>query len=104
MARSGTMAGHGFVRGVVHNRQALDDASFGRPVEHEFHRPDLVGGQRPPQRLPIRYRHVLAPSLPHLQARLGIEPVDVLVIDQLPGLPQLQIDHASTIAAVPVRH
>ncbi len=31
------------------------------------------------------------------------QPVDTLVVYQLPGLSELQIDHAGAIAAVPVR-
>ena len=43
----------------------------------------------------------LAPA--NLQTRLGIEPMHPLVIDHHAALPQLQIDHVSTVATVPLR-
>ncbi len=44
MATDGPFWHHGYrlVRRVVHDGQALDDAPFSRPAEHEVHRPDLV--------------------------------------------------------------
>lgn len=48
-----------------------------------------------------RYFLALAPA--NLQTCLGIEPVYPLVSDHHAALPQFQIDHAGTIASVPLR-
>ena len=40
---------------------------------------------------------------PDLQTRLGVEPIDALVIDQPAFLAQYQIDHAGAVATMAVR-
>ena len=45
--------GHGLMRGIVHHGQVLDHTPFGCAIEHEVHRPDLIGSLRSPQGLPI---------------------------------------------------
>ncbi len=54
------------------------------------------------QRLPVLQRHLLPAPAFHLQAGLGVQPIDPLVIDHAAFLPQLQINHAGPIATVPV--
>ena len=95
--------GHGFRRGVVDDRQALQHAAFGRAIEDEVRRPHLVRRLRPGQRLAIRQRHLLPPPAPDLQPRLRVEPIDPLVIDHPPFLAQFQIDHAGAVAAMTMR-
>jgi hypothetical protein len=41
------------VRRLIDDRQALDGPTLGAAVEHEVHRPHLVGGQWPDQRLAL---------------------------------------------------
>ncbi len=79
--------------GIVEDRQTFDHLPLGSTVEHEIRRPDLVGGIRPDQRLSIRYQYLLALLLRFPQARLGVEPIHVLVIDLPAGPLQLQIDY-----------
>ena len=84
---------HGFGRGVVDDRQALQHAAFGRAIEDEVRRPHLVRRLRPGQRLTIGQRHLLAAPAPDLQTRLGVEPIDPLVIDRA-GLPGAASDRS----------
>ena len=95
--------GHCLMRGIIDHGQILDDTPLCRPVEHEVHRPDLIGGQRTGQWMTVCHRDFLALAPANLQTRLGIEPVYPLVIDHHAALPQLQIDHAGTVASVPLR-
>ena len=92
--------GYCFVRGVVDHHQALDYPSRGHPVEHEIHRPDLVGRGRPYQRLPVGHRDLLATPTPHLKALESIQTLDALVVDRLARLAKLQIDHPGAIATM----
>ena len=89
-----------FMGGVINDGQTFDCASLSGAVEHEVHRPDLVGSVRPDQRLAIRYRHLFALSALHLQTCLSIEPIHTLVIDPPARLPELQVDHARTVTAI----
>jgi hypothetical protein len=93
---------HRFRRGVIDDGQALQHAPFRRPVEDEIRRPHLVRRLRPDQRLAIDYRHLLPSPTLHLEPRLRVGPIDALVIHGAPFLPELQIDHASPIAPMPM--
>lgn len=70
MARS-TSNGDCFVRGIVHDHQALGCPGFGCAVEHEVHRPYLVDLHWPQKRLTLTDRHFSAPAAPHLQVLLA---------------------------------
>ena len=94
--------GHGLVRGIVHHGQVLDHPPFGGAIEHEVHRPDVIGRLRTPQGLPIGHRHLLAPPPLHLEVGFGIQPFHPLVVDPLSGLAQLQVNHAGAVAAMPL--
>lgn len=54
-----------------------------------------TGTSRSLQRVPLGQRDLFA--LLHLQARLGIEAIDTLVLDCFAGLAQFQIDHAHAV-------
>lgn len=95
--------GDGLMRGIIDYGQILDDTSLCRPVEHEVHRPDLIGDERACQRVTVCHWHLPALTPANLQTRLGIESIHALVIDLHAFLPQLQIDHASTVASVALR-
>src|SRR3546814_12950808 len=60
-------------------RSALDDTPLGGAVEHEVHRPDLVGCLGSNQRLPFGDGHFLALAPSHLQLRFLIQPFHALV-------------------------
>lgn len=92
--------GHGFMGRIVNDGQALEAAPFSRPVKHEIHRLHLVGGQRSLQGMAVGNRDLLPLAPSHLQACLGIQPIHAFVIDDLPGLPKLQIDHPSPITTM----
>ncbi|MNT51457.1 hypothetical protein D3C72_1884220 [compost metagenome] len=91
------------VRGIIDDGQTLDDTPFRCPVEHEVHRPDLIGGQGASQRVTVCHRHLLALTPANLQPCLGIESIHPLVIDLHALLPQLQVNHAGTVASVTLR-
>ena len=95
--------GNGLVGRIVDNHQALERAPGGNAVEDEIPGPDLVGAARTDQRLPFAHRNLLAPAAPHLQLLERVQPLDPLVIDELAGLPQLQIDHPRSVATMPLR-
>lgn len=82
---------HGLMCCVIHHRQALDAASLGRTVEHEFYGPHLVGCSWPLQRMAVCNRELLAPApaLAHLQACIGIQTVYALMVDEFTGLAKL---------------
>lgn len=84
--------------GIIDDRQALDAAPLCRPVEHEIHRPQLIGCLGTLQRVAIRNRNLLSLAPFHLQTRFGIEPIHALVIDDLSRLTQFQIDHPGPVA------
>lgn len=48
-------------------------------------------------------RNLFALAPLHLQAGLGIQAIDPLVVHQLSGLAQLQIDHAGTVTSMTLR-
>lgn len=87
-----------FMSCIVHNGQAFDDSPFRRSVEHEIHRPELIGGRRVLERVTIRQRNLFPLSPSHLQTGLSIEPIHPLVIHHHASLPQLQIDHPGPVA------
>ncbi|MNG20538.1 hypothetical protein D3C84_1047980 [compost metagenome] len=91
------------MRCIIDDGQTLYDTPLCRPVEHEVHRPDLIGGQGTGQRVTVCHRHLLALTPANLQTRLGIEPIRPFVIDHHAFLPQLQVNHAGTIASVTLR-
>ena len=95
--------GHSLVGGVVDDRQAPYRPAFRGTVEHEVHRPHLIGSERPQEGLALAYRHLLTLSASHLQARFLIQPLHSLVVNDKSLLPQLQMDHAHPVASVPVR-
>src|SRR5258706_6530623 len=95
--------GHGFVRRVVDDHQALQRPSRGNPIEHEVHRPNLVRSTRTDQRLAIGDGDLLAPPPADVQLPQPIQPPDAFVVHELTGLAQLQVDHADSIAPVPLR-
>ena len=86
--------------GIIDHCQVLDAASFGRAVKDEVHGPYLVGRYWTLQGVTVSLRDLLAFTLPDLQSRFGIEPIDALVVDDLAGLAQLEVDQASPIAPV----
>lgn len=88
---------------VVHHDQALERTTGGDPVEHEVHGPDLVGGAWPDQRLAFRHRDLLAPATPDMQLLEPVQPFDPLVVHNLSGLPQLEMDHPDSVTTVPLR-
>ena len=88
---------------VVHDHQALDRPAFGGAVEHDVHRPHLVGLDGPQQRRTLAYRHLFALATPHLQVLLAIQPLHALVVHDATFLPQFEIDHPHAIAAMAMR-
>lgn len=72
-------------------------------VEHEIHRQDLVSCHWPSQLVTVGHRYLLAFAPADLQARLGIESVNALVIDLHASLPQLQVNHTRAITTVVLR-
>ncbi len=95
--------GHRFVGRVIDDRQVLDDPPLGRPVKDEVHGPYLVGRHRTLQGMTVGQRDLLALALSDLQPRLGIQALDALVVDDLTGLAQLQVDHARAVTAMALR-
>lgn len=91
---------HRFMSRVIDHGEILDDTSFCRTIEHEIHRPDLIGSQWPLQWVPVGRRDFLSLAPSHLQPSLGIEPIHPLVINDLSGLAQFQIDHPGPVAPV----
>jgi hypothetical protein len=85
---------------VIDHRQVLDAASFGRAVKDKVHRPHLVGCHRALQRVALGQRDLLALALFDLQARLSVQAVNTLVVDDLASLAQLQVNHTGAISAV----
>ncbi|GIW56852.1 MAG: hypothetical protein KatS3mg082_3256 [Nitrospiraceae bacterium] len=79
-----------FVGGIIDDRQAPDGAPIGGAVEHEVHRPHLVGRIRPHPRLGLARQHLLALAPPHLQLRFLIQPLHALVVHAHPFLPELR--------------
>ena len=53
--------------------------------------------------MPASHRDLLARSPPDLQLLEPIETLDALVVDKLPGLPQLRVAHPRAIAPVTLR-
>lgn len=94
--------GHSLMSCVIDYRQAPDAASFCCAVNHEVHRPHLVGLCWSLQGMSIRRRYLLAPAFLHLQASLGTQAIHTFVIDQFTCLTQLQIDHSGALAAMPL--
>ena len=95
--------GHRLVGGVVGDHQGLEHPTISRPVEHEVHRPDLIGTAGPQQRLPLAHRDLLALPAPHLQLGFLIQPLHTLVVHQHSRLPELEVDHPDTVALVSLR-
>lgn len=55
---------HRLGRGIVHDRQAFQDSAFGRAIEDEVRRPDLIAVLRARQRLTVLQRDLFpAPAL-----------------------------------------
>ena len=101
--RAGRHNGHRFGGRVIDDRQALHHPSIGRAVEDEVGRPDLVRRLGAYQGLAVRHRDLLASPPTYLQPGLGIQALHPLVVDQCSRLPQLEVDHPGTVAAVLVR-
>ncbi|WP_425512040.1 hypothetical protein, partial [Xanthomonas fragariae] len=72
--------GDRFVGCVVHDHQTLEHPTFGSAVEHEVHRPHLVGLRWPQQWLALAHRHLLAPAAPDLQLLFAVQPLHALVV------------------------
>ena len=88
------------MRRVIDDRQAFDDAVFRRAVEHEIHRPHLVGRHRKHERLTLPRQHLLALATAHLQLRFLVKALDALVVHEKPVLAQLQVDHPEAVATM----
>ncbi|OLH93602.1 hypothetical protein DXO216_00660, partial [Xanthomonas oryzae pv. oryzae] len=88
---------------VVHDHQTLDHPAFGGAVEHDVHRPHLVGLGGPQQRLTLAYRHLFTRAAADLQLLLAIQPLHPLIVHETPFLPQLERDHPHAIAAMAMR-
>ncbi len=95
--------GDRFVGCVVHDHQTLDHPAFGSAVEHEVHRPHLVGLRWPQQRLTLAHRYFFAPAAPDLQLLLAIQPLHALVVHDASFLTKFEIDHPHAIAAMAMR-
>ncbi len=94
---------YGLARRVIDDHQQLYDASRCDAVEHEVDRPHLVSGARANQQLPLTRRDFLATPMPHLQFLQHLEPLDALVVDQLSGLSELEVDRLRAVTAVTLR-
>ena len=94
---------HGLMRGVVDNGQALHDPPIRRAIEDEVRGPDLVATLGAHQWLAVGYRDRLASTALQLEPGLRVQAIDPCVIDDVAGLPQLQIDHPGPIASMSLR-
>ncbi len=95
--------GDRFVGCVIHDHQTLDHPTFHSAVEHEVHRPHLVGLQWPQQWLALAHRHLLAPAAPDLQLLFAVQPLHTLVVHDASFLTKFEIDHPHAIAAMAMR-
>src|ERR1700759_4583736 len=91
------------VGSIVDNRQALETATRGDSVEDKIHRPNFIGSAWSHQGLALAERDLLAPPTPDLQLFQRVEPLDTLVVDDLAGLSQLQVNHRGSVASMPLR-
>ena len=89
--------------GVVDNGQALHNPPIGRAIEDEVRGPDLVATLGAHQWLAVGYRDLLASTALQLEPGLRVQAIDPFVIDDVAGLPQLQIDHPGPIASMSLR-
>ena len=94
---------HGLMGGVVDNGQALHDPPIRRAIEDEVRGPDLVATLGAHQGLAVGYRDLLASTALQLEPGLRVQAIDPFVIDDVAGLPQLQIDHPGPIASMSLR-
>lgn len=94
---------HGFACCVIDDHQALNGPTFGRAIEHEVHRPHVVGPGRSQQWLLLADQNRLAFAPPDLQLLRLIQPFHALVVRATSFLPQLQIDHSNVVALMPMR-
>src|SRR5688572_29905273 len=92
-----------FVRRIVRDYQELQRAPRCDSIEHEVHRPNLVRSTRAHQRLAICYGDLFPPSPADVQLLEPIQSLDALVVHELAGLAQLQVDHADAVAPIPLR-
>src|SRR5260221_1437472 len=58
---------------------------------------------RSDQRLPFSHGDLFAPPAPDMQLLEPIQPLDPLVVDELAGLPQLEVNHANPVTPVTLR-
>ena len=93
----------GLMGGVVDNGQALHDPPIRRAIEDEVRGPDLVATLGAHQGLAVGSRDLLASTALQLEPGLRVQAIDPCVIDDVAGLPQLQIDHPGPIASMSLR-
>jgi hypothetical protein len=67
--------GHRLMGRIIDDGQAFDDPAFGRTIEHEVHRPHLIGRRESEQGLPLGRWHLLA----FTDDALATEPADTAV-------------------------
>jgi hypothetical protein len=65
---------------VVRDGQALEPARIGQAIAHEVHAPDVVDALGDGKRLAFAARTLGFPALSDHEARLGVEPIDLLVV------------------------
>ena len=94
---------HGLMGGVVDNGQARHDPPIRRAIEDEVRGPDLVATLGAHQWLAVGDRDLLASTALQLEPGLRVQAIDSFVIDDVAGLPQLQIDHPGPIASMSLR-
>ena len=94
---------HGLMGGVVDNGQALHDPPIRRAIEDEVRGPDLVATLGAHQWLAVGSRDLLASTALQLEPGLRVQAIDPFVIDDVAGLPQLQIAHPGPIASMSLR-
>ena len=79
--------------GVVDHGQALHAPPIRRAIEDEVRGPDLVATLGAHQGLTVGSRDLLASTARQLEPGLRVQAIDPFVIDDVAGLPPLQIDH-----------
>ena len=93
---------HRLMRRVVDDHQHPERPARRDTVKDEIHRPDLVGGSRTHERLPLTHSDLLPATTTHLQLLQRVKPLHSLVIEPLARLPKLQVDHLGAVAAMPL--
>ena len=89
--------------GVVDHGQALHAPPIRRAIEDEVRGPDLVATLGAHQGLTVGSRDLLASTARQLEPGLRVQAIDPFVIDDVAGLPPLQIDHPGPRASMSLR-